>query len=214
MNASSIVYIVDDDDAVRKGLTRLITSAGYVAQSFESARAFLDRRNDGVLPACLVLDVQMPDLNGLDLQRELNAARSVMPIIFLTGHGDIPMSVGAMKAGAADFIPKPPRDDELLDAIGRAIERAARDGVARREVEAIRERISGLTAREREVMELVVKGRLNKQIAAELGTVEKTIKVHRARVMRKMEAHSLAHLVRCAQKAGLQISGDELSGMG
>jgi FixJ family two-component response regulator len=201
MSDDSTVYIVDDDDAVRKGLTRLITSAGYQVHAFNSARAFLERARESTWPACLLLDVQMPDLNGLDVQRELNAAESVMPIIFITGHGDIPMSVRAMKAGAADFIAKPPRDTELLDAISRAMERAARDGASKGEIDSIRKRIATLTRREHEVMQLVVAGRLNKQIAADLGTVEKTVKVHRARVMRKMEVTTLADLVRCVSKA-------------
>jgi FixJ family two-component response regulator len=203
-----LVYLVDDDAAVRKGLARLIASAGYRVATFDSARAFLERGGAGADPACLVLDVQMPDLNGLDLQRELSGADSIMPIVFVTGHGDIPMSVRAMKAGAADFLIKPVDETELLGAIERAAARAARDGAERAECNAVRQRVDHLTPREREVLALVVAGRLNKQIAHELGTVEKTVKVHRARVMAKMQADSLADLVRLAERAGIPPSHD------
>lgn len=198
-----LVYLVDDDEAVRKGLARLIASAGYRVATFDSARAFLGRGGADAGPACLVLDVQMPDLSGLDLQRELDAAESIMPIVFVTGHGDIPMSVRAMKAGAADFLTKPVDEEQLLGAIGLAVARAARDSAERAERDAVRRRFGSLTPREREVMALVVTGRLNKQIAHELGTVEQTVKVHRMRVMAKMQADSLADLVRLAEKAGI-----------
>ncbi len=198
----SAVCLVDDDVSVRKALARVIRSAGHQVEMFESASAFLEKRPDALEPACLVLDLQMPDLSGLDLQRELNAARAIVPIVFVTGHGTIPISVRAMKAGAEDFLSKPVPDAELLDAIERAIARGSRARAERAEREAIRCRLGLLTCREREVMALVVEGRLNKQIAAQLGTGEKTIKVHRARVMEKMAARSVAELVRLAQKAG------------
>ncbi len=198
----SAVCLVDDDVSVRKALARVIQSAGHRVEMFESARAFLESRSDGPEPACLVLDVQMPDLSGLDLQRELNAACAIVPIVFITGHGSVPISVRAMKAGAEDFLPKPVPDAELLDAIDRAISRGSRARAERTEREAIRTRLALLTRREREVMALVVDGRLNKQIAAELGTGEKTVKVHRARVMEKTAARSVAELVRLVQKAG------------
>ena len=200
----STVYLVDDDSSVRKALTRLIRASGYYVKAFASARDFLDdwRRADEA-PACLVLDIRMPGLSGLDLQRELQAAKTLLPIIFITGHGDIPMSVKAMKEGAVDFLPKPLNDEELLRAIQQALVRADHDRVEQLEGEDLQRRLETLTPREREVMNLVVRGLLNKQIAFELGTVEKTIKVHRARVMEKMEVQSLAELVRLAERAGI-----------
>jgi FixJ family two-component response regulator len=200
------VFLVDDDASVLRALGRLIKSAGYEVQTFESARAFLDSGDFHKGPACLVLDVRMPGLNGLDLQRELQAANASLPIIFITGHGDIPTTVRAMKAGAVDFLPKPLKDTVLLKAIEQALARAVRDQAKRRELEALSERRNTLTPREREVMALVVSGLLNKQIAFELGTVEKTIKVHRARVMQKMGVDSLAELVRVAEKIGVSSS--------
>jgi FixJ family two-component response regulator len=200
----STVFVVDDDPSVRKALTRLIKSAGYEVRDFASARDFLD--NSRVIEqgatACLVLDIRMPGLSGLDLQHELQAAKTLLPIIFITGHGDIPMSVRAMKDGAIDFLPKPVKDKELLKAIEQALFRADHDHTERLELEDIWRRLDSLTPREREVMGLVVRGFLNKQIAFELGTVEKTVKVHRARVMEKMEVQSLAELVRVAERAG------------
>ncbi|MBU7435866.1 response regulator transcription factor [Paraburkholderia fungorum] len=198
--SDSLVFVVDDDDSVRRALTRLIHSAGYRVEAFGNARAFLQRLREVDSPACLILDVQLPDLDGLALQRELNA---VLPIIFVTGHGDIAMTVGAMKAGASDFLAKPVNDCDLLQAIEAAFERVAEIRAARCELDAIRVRLGTLTPREKEVMALVVTGRLNKQVAGELGTVEKTIKAHRARVMAKMEVTSLAQLVRVADKVGL-----------
>jgi FixJ family two-component response regulator len=200
------IFLVDDDASVLRALGRLIKSAGYEVQTFESARAFLDSGDFHKGPACLVLDVRMPGLNGLDLQRELQAANASLPIIFITGHGDIPTTVRAMKAGAVDFLPKPLKDTVLLKAIEQALARAVRDQAKRRELEALSERRNTLTPREREVMALVVSGLLNKQIAFELGTVEKTIKVHRARVMQKMGVDSLAELVRVAEKIGVSSS--------
>lgn len=194
------VFLVDDDASVLRALGRLIKSAGYEVQTFVSAREFLDSGDFKEGPACLVLDVRMPGLNGLDLQRELQAANETLPIIFITGHGDIPTTVRAMKAGAVDFLPKPLKDAVLLPAIEQAFARAVRDQAERGELEALSQRLNTLTLRERQVMALVVSGLLNKQIAFELGTVEKTIKVHRARVMQKMGVDSLAELVRIADK--------------
>jgi FixJ family two-component response regulator len=201
---SATVFLVDDDASVRKALTRLIKSAGYQVQAFASARDFLEHwatADDG--PACLVLDVRMPGLSGLDLQQELQSANAPLPIIFITGHGDIPMSVKAMKHGAVDFLPKPVKDKALLGAIAQALERAVRERSAHDKLDDIRRRLETLTPREVEVLRLVITGMLNKQIAHQLGTVEKTIKVHRARVMEKMEVQSLAELVRLAERAGI-----------
>jgi len=188
---------------VRKALTRLIRSAGYKVQSFGSAREFLDAHVVEVVEmACLVLDISMPGLNGFDLQKELDAAAAVLPIIFITGHGDIPMSVRAMKSGAVDFLPKPVKDKALMAAIEQALARAEREFSERMELASIQRRLASLTPRELEVMALVVRGFLNKQIAFKFGTVEKTVKVHRARVMEKMEVKSLAELVRLAERVG------------
>jgi FixJ family two-component response regulator len=200
--ATSNVFLVDDDASVRRALARLIKSAGHEVQTFASAREFLGTKACGEEAACLVLDIRMPGLTGIDLQRELQTLNRNVPIVFITGHGDIPMSVQAMKAGAVDFLPKPVKDTVLLRAIEQALARAARDRAARNELEDIQRRVEKLTPREREVMILVVRGLLNKQIAFELGTVEKTIKVHRARVMEKMQVDSLAELVRLAEKVG------------
>jgi FixJ family two-component response regulator len=199
----STVFLIDDDSSVRRALTRLIKSAGYPVLAFASAGEFLENNvpSDGL--ACLVLDIRMPGLSGLDLQGELQKRDSILPIIFITGHGDIPMSVKAMKAGAVDFLPKPVKDKELLHAIEQALARAGRESTERSEIADIRRRSVTLTPREREVMELVVTGMINKQIAYELGTVEKTIKIHRARVMEKMKAGSLAELVRIAERIGI-----------
>jgi FixJ family two-component response regulator len=195
------VFLVDDDASVRRALTRLIKSADYTVQAFASGRDFLAywrAMDEG--PACLVLDVRMPGLSGLDLQHELQAAHTLLPIIFVTGHGDIPMSVKAMKEGAVDFLAKPVKDKDLLRAIDHALARANHDHAERRELEDIQRRVKSLTPREREVMTLAVRGLLNKQIAFELGTVEKTVKVHRARVMEKMKVQSFAELVRIAER--------------
>ena len=196
------VFLVDDEESVRKALTRLLRSAGCRVQAFASAREFLDGGRDFETPACLVLDVQMPEMTGLDLQRELGAAHAGLPIIFLTGHGDIPMSVRAMKGGAVDFLTKPVQDVDLLRAIEEALDHARRNRAEQAERVAVRQRVDSLTPREREVMALVVAGRRNKEIAHQLGTTEKTIKVHRARVMEKMDARSLAALVRLAGRIG------------
>jgi FixJ family two-component response regulator len=204
MTDARTVFLVDDDASVRRALTRLIKSAGYVVEAFASAREFLDYwggRDEG--PACLVLDVRMPGLSGLDLQHELKAANALVPIIFITGHGDIPMGVKAMKDGAVDFLPKPVNDKDLLRSIEQGLARASHDYAERLELEDVQRRLETLTPREREVMALVVRGLLNKQIAFELGTVEKTVKVHRAHVMKKMEVQSLAELVRIAERVGI-----------
>ncbi len=199
----STIFLVDDDASVRRALTRLIKSAGYQVEAFASAREFLERGANHDGPSCLVLDVRMPGLSGLDLQRELRRLNETLPIIFITGHGDIPTSVDAMKAGAVDFIPKPFKASVLLRALEQALARAVHDRTEQSELADIQRRLETLTAREREVMALVVSGMLNKQIAFELGTVEKTIKVHRARVMEKMEVESFADLVRLAARAGI-----------
>ena len=198
--APSSVFLVDDDASVRRALARLIKSAGHRVQTFASAREFLDSQAGGDEAACLVLDVRMPGVTGMDLQRELQTLHRDVPIVFITGHGDIPMSVKAMKAGAVDFLPKPVKDTDLLRAIEQALARAWRDRAARKELADIESRVEKLTAREREVMALVARGMPNKRIAFELGTVEKTIKVHRARIMQKMQVQSLADLVRATEK--------------
>lgn len=194
------VFVVDDDDSICRALTRLIQSAGYRVKAFNSARALLDDPGTDASAACLVLDMQLPDRSGLDLQRELG---SRLPIVFLTGHGSIAMTVEAMKAGATDFLSKPVRDADLLRAIAYALERAEQLRAARHRLAGMQERLERLTPREREVMALVVTGRLNKQVAGLLGTGEKNIKAHRARVMQKMEVASLAQLVLVADRLGL-----------
>jgi len=198
--AAALVYVVDDDPSVRRALTRLVRSAGHEVEAYGSAREFLAHACGERTPACVVLDVQLPDLSGLELQRELDAR---LPIVFLTGHGDIAMTVGAIKAGATDFLTKPVRDDDLLRAIDLALARSVEVSKSIHELEELRSRVGRLTVREREVMNLVVLGRLNKQVACELGTVEKTVKAHRARVMQKMEVSSLAELVRIADKVAV-----------
>jgi len=206
MKTSATIFLVDDEPSVLRGLARLLRSAGWPTATYQSPEDFMNRF-DATAPGCLVLDVSMPGLNGLELQRWLADKGCPLPIIFLTGHGDIPTSVRAMKAGAVDFLTKPVRDEDLLKAIRQAVEKDRVCRQERAETVAIEERLATLTPREREVLALVVAGKLNKQTAAELGTVEKTIKVHRARVMEKMGASSLAELVRLAQRAG--ISGSE-----
>jgi FixJ family two-component response regulator len=196
------VFVVDDDASVRDALGSLIRSVGLHVRLFASAHEFLDSPKPEA-PACLVLDVRMPGLSGLDCQRQLAEAGFHVPIIFMSGHGDVPMSVRAMKAGAVDFLTKPFRDQDLLDSVQQAIERDLQRRAEEQQVAGLRERFASLTTREREVMAWVVSGRLNKQIAAELGTSEITIKVHRGQVMRKMGADSLADLVRIATRIGI-----------
>ncbi len=196
-----IVFVVDDDISVRESLELLIQSAGWQPEAFASAQEFLSRPRS-LVPSCLVLDVSLPGINGLELQNRVAAERSDMPIIFITGYGDVPTSVQAMKAGAVEFLTKPFRDDVLLSAIGNAIERsrvAICQGV---EMRALQDRYASLTPREREVMALVVAGRLNKQIGGELDISEITVKAHRGQVMRKMKADSLADLVKISARLG------------
>lgn len=202
MMDSPIVYVVEDDVSVRQSLENWLRAVGYRVVSFASAEAFLSAARDEMF-GCLVLDVRLPGVDGLDVQSRLTAAGVDLPIIFITGHGDIPMSVRAMKAGAFEFLTKPFQDHELLQAIEQAIAHHRLCCVQRAELSALRQRYATLTAREREVMALVVAGWLNKQIAAELGTSEITIKVHRGQVMRKMQAASLPELVRAAERLGL-----------
>jgi FixJ family two-component response regulator len=197
-----VVFVVDDDRSVRESLRRLLTSVGLAAEVFPSAQAFLQaRRRDA--PGCLVLDVRLPGLSGLDLQRALTDSDAELPIIFLTGHGDIPMSVRAMKAGAVEFLTKPFREQDLLDAIRGAIERDRGARADRRELAELRGRYALLTPRERDVLGGVVAGLLNKQIAGELGTSEVTVKEQRAHVMQKMQAGSVAELVHLAARLGI-----------
>ena len=196
---NAVVFVVDDDQSVREALSGLIRSVGLRAETFASAQEFLEHQPVDS-PACLVLDVRLPGLSGLDLQRELASAGEQIPIIFITGHGDIPMSVRAMKAGAAEFLPKPFRDQDLLDAIAHALDRDKEAKLQRAVLDGIRARYETLTVRERAVIALIVQGMLNKQVAAELGISEITIKVHRRSIMQKMEASSLADLVRMVER--------------
>jgi FixJ family two-component response regulator len=200
--SDATVYIVDDDAGIGRALCRLLRAIGLDAVAFSSAHAFLDHpRSTG--PACLILDVRLPGLGGLDLQARLEEARHTLPIVFITGHGSVPTSVRAMKGGAVDFLQKPFNEDELIAAVQRALALSRQaHSVARARAE-IDRRVRTLTPREREVMALVVKGLLNKQIAGELGAAERTVKVHRGRVMHKMQADSVADLVHMAERIGL-----------
>ncbi|MEN3327287.1 MAG: hypothetical protein V7638_2094 [Acidobacteriota bacterium] len=198
-NAADMVFVIDDDESIREALKSLIRSVGLSVDTFASAQDFLKSSRPDV-PSCLILDVRMPGLSGLDLQRDLVEANIHIPIIFITGHGDIPMSVRAMKAGAVEFLTKPFRDQDLLDAIQQALERDRQVRSQQAGTAELRNRYHSLTPRETEVFALVVKGMLNKQIALQLGTSEITIKLHRRQVMEKMHASSLADLVRKAEK--------------
>jgi len=196
------VFVIDDDPSMREALEDLITSVGLEARLFASPREFLESKRPDA-PGCLVLDVRLPGMSGLTFQQELAKTGSALPVIFLTGHGDIPMSVRAMKAGAIEFLTKPFHDQELLDAIHAAIERDRRDRREEALVGELQERYGALTGREREIMALVACGRANKQIAAELQVSEMTVKVHRGQIMRKMHARSLPELVRMADRLGM-----------
>ena len=201
--APECVFVVDDDPAVRKSLGRLLRAAGLEVVTFESAEEFLGKLPPAS-PGCAILDVSMPGLGGLALQEELESRGSTLPIVFLTGHGDIPKSVAAMKRGAADFLTKPVEDEVLLRAVRQALEKDRAGRAGRDELAEIRRRLATLTGREREVLDGVVAGQLNKQIGGDLGISEKTVKVHRSRVMEKMGAASLAQLVHLAERAGIR----------
>jgi FixJ family two-component response regulator len=203
MTSAEIVYVVDDDESVRRGLSRLLRSAGLSVETFPSAQAFLSRDLPD-RPACLVLDVRMPGLSGLDLQAALKQAGRPMPIVFISGQSDVPVSVRAMKEGALDFLQKPFDEDQLLSAIAGALARGRTARALRDESAVVRQRFETLTPRERQVLGQVIAGLLNKQIAANLGAAEKTIKIHRGRVMQKMAAGSVADLVRMAQRIGIE----------
>lgn len=198
-DAAPVVFVVDDDEAVRESVKKLITSVGLRAETFGTTQDFLNSKRPQA-PACLVLDVRLPDVSGIEFQRQLTDAGIQIPIIFITGHADIPMTVRAMKAGAVEFLTKPFRGQELLDAIQEAISRDREAWNKRAQMAEITARYESLTAREKEVMALVARGLLNKQVAAELGTSELTIKTHRGRVMEKMQADSVADLVRMSEK--------------
>jgi FixJ family two-component response regulator len=205
MNSDPTVFVVDDDDSVRASLSRLLTASGFLVETFASAQEFLAEPGRA-RPGCLVLDLRMPEIDGLKLQEALSDGYSSQPIIFLTGHGSVSDSVAAMKAGATDFLEKPADPSELVAAVKRAIELDARQRKEAVELADLERRLATLTPREREVFERVVAGRLNKQIAYELGVSEKTVKVHRGRVMAKMEAPSLAELARLAERLGIGVN--------
>ena len=198
-----VIAIVDDDPSVREGLHTLIRSAGWIVETFASAQEFLARPR-AKSPSCLILDLQLPDLSGLDLQKRMAAMNLEIPIVFLTGHGDIPASVRAMKAGAVEFLTKPVDEQDLLRAIHEAVDRDRRTRQQHADLRELRSRHDSLTAREREVMQQVISGLLNKQVAAEMNITQFTVKVHRGQVMRKMRADSLADLVRMAESLGIR----------
>ena len=199
MTGAPVVFVVDDDVSVRSSLKFLLSTVGLQAETFESADSFLNKKRPDV-PGCIVLDVRLPGLSGLDFQRELAARNICIPIVFLTGHGDIPMSVRAMKAGAVEFLTKPFRDQDLLDAVRVALDRDRARRALETELADLRRRFDSLSSREQEVVSMVGTGMLNKQIAAELGTAESTVKVQRGRAMEKMKAESLADLIKMIQK--------------
>jgi RNA polymerase sigma factor (sigma-70 family) len=202
--AAPIVFVVDDDPSVRRAIKRLIGSVGLQVELFGSAQEFLHcKRPDA--PSCLVLDIRLPRISGLDFQRQLAEAKIHLPIIFITGHGDVPMTVRAMKAGAVEFLTKPFRDQDLLDAVQFALERHRARRQREAEIAILQERFESLSAREREVVAMVVSGMLNKQIAAQIGTTENTVKVHRSRAMEKMQAKSLADLVKMVERLKIPL---------
>ena len=202
---TSIVFVVDDDPSIRESLSLLLSSAGYGVEAFASAKVFLEsERGTPECPACLVLDVKMPGLSGLDLQKELKSRNTIIPIIFITGHGDIPMSVQAMKKGAADFLSKPFDDSDLLDAVKEALLRDSQTRADLNEQKHILQRMDALTTREHEVLTYLITGMLNKQIAYELNISERTVKAHRKQVLDKMGVDSIAELVRLTEKVGVK----------
>jgi len=205
--AQHVVFVVDDDLSVLKSLRRLLSVCGFRVETFSSAQEFLRDYQDNV-PGCLVLDICLPGLNGFELQRALAEQGHALPIIFITGHGDIPSSVRAMKAGAVDFLPKPFTDQALLEAIEQALDKSRCDNAVRSELADIRKKLATLTPRETEVLNCVVAGKLNREIAADLGIAERTVKVHRGRVMQKLHAGSIAELVRITEKARKILSLD------
>jgi len=202
-----VVFVVDDDVSIREALRNLLRSVNIKVETFGSAREFLSTRRPDA-PGCLVLDVRLPGVSGLDLQRQLAEAKIQIPIIFITAHGDVPMSVRAMKAGAVEFLTKPFRDQEILDAVHQAIERDRRERERRRETDGLRERYESLTSREQEVFGLVFEGLVNKQIGEILNITEPTVKLHRGRLMHKMGAESLSELIRMAEKLGIPPGGE------
>jgi two-component system response regulator FixJ len=200
-NSRPTIFVVDDDAAVRDALKLLLRSVGQPVETFAAAQEFLDAYSED-RPGCLVLDIRMPGMSGLELQQKLNEKHSILPIIFITGHGDVPMAVEAMQAGAVDFIQKPFRDQDLIDRINQALEKDGSNRAALGERNDIRHRLETLTPREREVLDLVVHGKANKVIAGDLKLSQRTVEIHRARVMEKMQASSLAHLVRMVLEVG------------
>jgi len=205
MSGGAIVYIVDDDPSVRKATVRLFRTAGFNVESFRSADEFLEHPASD-LPGCVILDLEMPGRSGIELQKELASRQIDLPIVFMTGHADVPTTVTAMKQGAVDFLPKPVEDDQLIETVSRAIENYSAELIQKSDVREFRIRLSLLTRREHEVMMLVIEGLLNKQIAARLGVTEATVKAHRGRVMEKTEVESFAELVRLCERGGVQAT--------